>query len=307
MMVRDMVIECRVGWIEGIGQSECGRFVTGNLRIKLMSEMVVTSNYKDRVQGRVVGDIVSVESLLRGGTIAGDKLRSTIRSKLEMLKKSRVLTNGNSSSSEQLVDGAAVNHDTTSSINTPVTATITVPTHTNDQEVATTKSGAPLTILEKMKFLKSAEEYGSGAGGGSEESVAYVSNIARCVKEKLEIARKQFDESYGSSDRIIPNDVKEEAVYPMAAERIISGSNDFKSCSQDMDEKLAASRKAAEATAVKTNEVHFNGGKNDDLTSVPCSTNDDEKKDTEEVVALGNKLSYYFNFSFKVLLVPRVI
>ena len=99
-----------------------------------------------------------------------------------------------------------------------------------------TKSGAPLTILEKMKFLKSAEEYGSGAGGGSEESVAYVSNIARCVKEKLEIARKQFDESYGSSDRIIPNDVKEEAVYPMAAERIISGSNDFKSCSQDMDE-----------------------------------------------------------------------
>ena len=127
------------------------------------------------------------------------------------------------------------------------------------------------------------------------------------MKEKLEIARKQFDESYGSSDRIIPNDVKEEAVYPMAAERIISGSNDFKSCSQDMDEKLAASRKAAEATAVKTNEVHINGGENDDLTSAPCSTNDDEKKDTKEVVALGNKLSYYFNFSFKVLLVPRVI
>ena len=155
MMVRDMVIECRVGWIEGVGQSECGRFVTGNLRIKLKSEMVVTSKYKDRVQGRVVGDMVSVESLL-SGAIAGDKLTSTIRSKLEMLKKSRVLTNGNSCSSEQLVDGAAVNHDTTSSINTPVTATINVPTHTNDQEVATTKSGAPLTILEKMMFLKSA-------------------------------------------------------------------------------------------------------------------------------------------------------
>ena len=39
-----------------------------------------------------------------------------------------------------------------------------------------------------------------------------------------------------------------------------------------MDEKLAASRKAAEATAVKTNEVHFNGGKNDDLTSENTKT-----------------------------------
>ena len=48
MMVRDMVM-CRVGWIEGVGQSECGRFVTGNLRIKLTSEMVMTSKYKDRV------------------------------------------------------------------------------------------------------------------------------------------------------------------------------------------------------------------------------------------------------------------
>ena len=57
--------------------------------------------------------------------------------------------------------------------------------------------------------------------------VLLLSNIARFVKEKLEIARKQFDESYGSSDRIIANDVKEEAVYPMAAERIISESNLF--------------------------------------------------------------------------------
>ena len=61
----------------------------------------------------------------------------------------------------------------------------------------------------------------------------------------------------------------------MAAERIISASKDYKNCSQEMDENIAASRMAAEATLVKTHEdVHLNGGNNDDLASAPCSTND---------------------------------
>ena len=80
--------------------------------------------------------------------------------------------------------------------------------------------------------------------------------------------------------------MKEETAYPMAAERIISASKDYKNCSQDMNENIAASRMAAEATLVKTHEC----GNNDDLASAPCSTNDGEKKDEapEEVVALGN-------------------
>ena len=80
---------------------------------------------------------------------------------------------------------------------------------------------------------------------------------------------------------------KEEAAYPTAAERIISGSKDYKSCSQDMVEKLAASRMAAEATLVKTHEdVYLNGGDNDDLVSAPSSKKEGEKKDEapEEVV-----------------------
>ena len=51
--VRNMVKECRVGWLKGAGQSECGRVVTGKLRIKIKPEMATMSKYKDRVQGRV--------------------------------------------------------------------------------------------------------------------------------------------------------------------------------------------------------------------------------------------------------------
>ena len=38
-LVKDIVEECRLGWLEGIGQSECGQFVTGKLKVKITPNM----------------------------------------------------------------------------------------------------------------------------------------------------------------------------------------------------------------------------------------------------------------------------
>merc|ERR1719318_953970 len=99
-MVKDIVEECKVGWLEGIGQSECGQFVTGKLRVKMTPDMKV--KYKDRLDWSLVGDMVMVDSLL-GRRRVTEKMKQTIRSKLEMLKRSSILLNVNASHTEEKV------------------------------------------------------------------------------------------------------------------------------------------------------------------------------------------------------------
>ena len=88
-MVKNIMEDCSVGWLEGIGQSACGQFVTGKLRVNRKSDM----NFKDSLEGKVVGDIVTVDSLF-GGRKVMEMMKQTIRSNMEMLKGSSSLTNG---------------------------------------------------------------------------------------------------------------------------------------------------------------------------------------------------------------------
>ena len=92
-MVKNIVEDCSVGWLEGIGQSAYGQFVTGKLRVNMKPDMKVMRNFKDRLEGKVVGDIVTVDSLF-GGRKVMEMMKQTIRSNMEMLKRSSSLTNG---------------------------------------------------------------------------------------------------------------------------------------------------------------------------------------------------------------------
>ena len=77
---------------------DTGQFVTGKLRVKMTPDMKV--KYKDRLESSVVGDMVMVDSLL-GRRRVTEKMKQTIRSKLEMLKRSSILTNVNASHTEE--------------------------------------------------------------------------------------------------------------------------------------------------------------------------------------------------------------
>ena len=46
-MVKNIVEDCSVGWLEGIGQSACGQFVTGKLKVNMKPDMKVMRNFKD--------------------------------------------------------------------------------------------------------------------------------------------------------------------------------------------------------------------------------------------------------------------
>ena len=95
-LVENKLKDCSVGWLEGIGQSACGQFVTGKLRVNRKSDM----NFKDSLEGKVVGDIVTVDSLF-GGRKVMEMMKQTIRSNMEMLKRSSSLTNGDHSHTEE--------------------------------------------------------------------------------------------------------------------------------------------------------------------------------------------------------------
>ena len=164
--MKDIVEECRLGWLEGIGQSECGQFVTGKLKVKITPNMKVMRKYKDRLEGRVVGDMVMVDSLL-GGRRVTEKMKQTIRSKLEMLKRSRSLTNGDDS---HTVEKAVTENDVPNSVT------------------------AQARILEKLRLSRQETP---GVGGVT------ATDMATSVREKLEVARKQFKEMNGQGDKDI--------------------------------------------------------------------------------------------------------
>ena len=92
-MVKNIMEDFSMGWLEGIGQSACGQFVTGKLRVNMKPDMKVMRNFKDRLEGKVVGDIVTADSLF-GGRKVMEMMKQTIRSNMEMLKRSSSLTNG---------------------------------------------------------------------------------------------------------------------------------------------------------------------------------------------------------------------
>ena len=68
-MVTDIVEECRLGWLGGVGCSESGNFATGQLTVKITPDMQVMKNYKDRLLGRLVGEMVRMDSLVGWGNV----------------------------------------------------------------------------------------------------------------------------------------------------------------------------------------------------------------------------------------------
>ena len=131
--------------------------------------MNVMRKYKDRLEGNVaedmvVGNMVRVENLLGGRKIT-EKMKQTFRSKLEMLKRSSNLTNEDHSHTD--VKAVTEKDDNTTSI---------------DNNSLPTPITAQARILEKLKLSK---QQGGGVTAG---------NMARSVGEKLEVARKQFEE-----------------------------------------------------------------------------------------------------------------
>ena len=132
--------------------------------------------YKDRLESSVVGDMVMVDSLL-GRRRVTEKMKQTIRSKLEMLKRSSILPNVNASHTEE--KGVTENDEKITSSNN------TVPNPLSAQA----------RILDKLRLSKQQTQ-----GGG--EGVADT-DTARSVREKLEDARKQFEEINGQGDKVI--------------------------------------------------------------------------------------------------------
>ena len=66
-----------------------GSLSVDNLRVKINHDMKAMRKYKDRLKGRVVGDMARVVSLL-GWRKVTEKMKQTIRFKLDMVKRSSV-------------------------------------------------------------------------------------------------------------------------------------------------------------------------------------------------------------------------
>ena len=182
---------------------DTGQFVTGKLRVKMTPDMKV--KYKDRLESSVVGDMVMVDSF-HGRRRVTEKMKQTISSKLEMLKRSSILTNVNASHTEE--KGVTENDEKITSSNN------TVPNPLSAQA----------RILDKLRLSKQQTQ-----GGG--EGVADT-DTARSVREKLEDARKQFEGINGQGDKVIDGEGGENTAVSelevntcMAADEIFKDAN----------------------------------------------------------------------------------
>jgi len=219
-LVEDIVNECKEGWLEGVGQSECANYVTGDLRIKITKDMEIFRKHKNMLQEIVSvknKSTVTVRSLLGRKKVSNvpEKLKQTITAKLETLKKNRCL---------ESKDHSAPDHGCVGDYKDSIDKTELKP-HINDPR--THVQHAPkLGVLEERKLSGGSDVClykNSELSDGCTVSTHGVSVTGESVKEKLEIARRRFEEK-SKEDQLSDNDINDgdnDVAYPFEAERII--------------------------------------------------------------------------------------